>query len=138
MSARAFLLLAALATSSCALVSGLANLEVDGSAPIDAANDADVIQSDAKDDTGPIEAGEAGYALLAAGGCASSGLTLSLTDQEFSLSLWLRVDEVPANDSDVLPIVWNGGRAASEQGWSLDLTRGGVEFCVADANGGVC
>jgi hypothetical protein len=140
MSTRAFMLLAVLATPACAFVSGLANLEVtDASTPIDAASEADVAALlDASPDVGPIEAGEAGYALQASGGCASSGVTISLSNLEFSLSLWLRVDSTNIADSDVLPIVWNGGRAPSEQGWSLNLTKGGVEFCVADQNGNTC
>jgi hypothetical protein len=125
----------------CELVSGLASLEVDASSPmLDASDDDDdVAPSDvtSPDVPTPIEAGTGGYALSTSGGCATSA-SIQLSNLEFTLTLWLRVDAVPTNSNDVLPIVWNGGRGPSEQGWSLDLTAKGLIFCVADQNGFTC
>src|SRR5437773_144258 len=109
MSARLTGVVSVVLASGCALVSGLANLEVG-----DASSNADV-SSDAISDvtilpetpSPPLEAGPSGYALSASGGCAS-GASIDLSNKEFTLTLWLRVDAVPASDSDVLPIVWNG------------------------------
>jgi len=121
----------------CGLVSGLDNLEVRDGSAFDASSD----QPQASDvvvlpdiQQPPLEAGTGGYALHTTGGCAS-GPNVSLSNFAFTVTLWLRIDSA---SSDNLPVVWNGGRGPSEQGWSLDLTTQGLTFCVSDQNGFTC
>jgi len=129
----------AFAFVGCALVSGLANLEVASDASTgDAAKDVLGDVTVLPDVVVPLEAGPGGWALSTHGGCASGPTTVQLSNLEFTVTLWLRVDALPQNDTDVLPILWNGGRAGSEQGWSLDLTSKGIVFCVSDQNGFTC
>ena len=123
----------------CAFVSGLSNLEVtDASSSADAASEAPADVGVSADAPPLVEAGGGGYALSASGGCASGLSSFSLSNIEFSITLWLRVDATALSDFDMLPILWNGGRSKSEPGWSLDLTTKGITFCVADQNGSTC
>jgi hypothetical protein len=137
MSARAVGISCIALACACEAVSGLSSLQVgDGASPADVTSDtaSDVTKLP---DTGgpPLEAGSGGYALGASGGCAT-GTNVPLSNIQFTITLWLRVD-MPSSNS-ILPIVWSGGRAPSEPGWSLDLTSTGVIFCVADQNGATC
>jgi hypothetical protein len=145
-------ILGALVLAGCGLVSGLDSLSVEGGAPLrDAAADVtadagtDVTQDviappeAAPGDGGTTSDARAGTALLTKGGCASAGgaTTLSLTNDNFTIELWLRLD-VAALGTETDPVLWKGGRSASEPGWSLVVQAGNLLFCVSDTSGSKC
>src|SRR5437879_8074430 len=89
----------------CELVSGLSNIEVgDGASSADVTNESSDVTV-LPDNVGPpVEAGSGGYAIGASGGCAS-GTNVPLSNIQFTITLWLRVDAPPATKTDILPIV---------------------------------
>jgi hypothetical protein len=91
------------------------------------------VASDQADDA-PSDAARAGTALQTNDACATlaGASNLSLSNDELTIELWLRLDAPPADASAELePILWKGGRATSEPGWSLDVGASGLVFCVA-------
>ncbi len=144
--------LGALVLAGCGLVSGLDSLSIEGGAVLpDATADvtADVGSDVTQDVVPPPEAApsdggtttdaRAGTALLTKGGCATAGSasTLSLTNDNFTIELWFRLD-VAALSTEIDPVLWKGGRSASEPGWSLVVQAGNLLFCVSDTSGSKC
>jgi hypothetical protein len=76
---------------------------------------------------------DAGSALQLQGGCAAlgqpPGSTISLTGTAFTVSFWMWVD-TPVSG----PVIWQGGTALGEAGWSFSIDASGpkVDFCLAN------
>jgi hypothetical protein len=141
---RAPLVFAALLAAGCGLVSGLDSLQVDdgGQAPDtggDARGDDVAIDQVVQDATPLPDTGiDGGAALSTANACSSvQGDSLSLSSSSFTIELWL---QVKANNGkpEPSPILWRGGRSASEPGWTLALSNGGLTFCIADTTASTC
>lgn len=144
---RAPLVLVATLAAGCGLVSGLDGLAIDdGGSPtgdsggVDGSADVTVLPDGSADVTPPPgDAGRARTALATKGGCSSAigPTTLALSNSDFTVSLWLRVDAA-SSSVETQPILWKGGRSSAEPGWMLALQSGNLVFCVADSNGSKC
>ncbi len=74
-------------------------------------------------------------ALKLGGGCAFldeplDASTIKLSDDPFSVSFWMRLDDITAG-----PIVWQGGTQTGESGWSIAITSTPLlAFCIVNAS----
>jgi hypothetical protein len=82
---------------------------------------------------------DAGFALQLQGGCAvlgaPTGGALSLSGNPFTVSFWMTVDTATPG-----LVVWHGGSAVGEPGWSFAVDANGqmIDFCIANNSDKVC
>jgi hypothetical protein len=134
------LVLAPILACSCALVSGLNEISVsslDGSVGTEGGADGSATDGEVDGslpDGIATNDGGLGNALdFENGACATGQLGYSFSGAAFTVELWWKPGTPPITQ-ELKPLVFNGGRTATEPGWSFGLVGVTFEFCASDGN----
>jgi hypothetical protein len=114
---------------------------VDGGSDVvvpDGASDTRDGGGDAASDVVPVD-GPAAIAFSAGCGALSAqdSLGISFSNEDFTIAFWMRLDQAPAA-TELLGVVWRGGRNPQEPGWSVNLHGSALTLCTSDQSGAKC